>query len=350
MTVRNLLKILAAVAILSSPFPLAAQTEPKGEAEVYDPTLDPAFKVWRSLAGQDEAESFFLVAQRYELGERVESNLITALQYYILAAELDHKEAESAVERLNETLPRADRAEARERAANWSPVTDEDLAAETAAIPAGDDRARLLAAADSGKLDVVEAMLEKGLPVDIRDRDEWTPMMLAALQGHDKVVAFLLEKGADIEAQDVNGTTALMAAASSGWLSVVKRLMKAGADMEVEDNAGETAFYMAEQFEHHRVVNYLARVTAPPEVIKEVQSFLIAKGYKLGRPDGIWGPNTEKAVRSFQKKLGLRADGRITKKFLQRIREDASGEEQTSRGDSGGRTSEKPRKSKGKAS
>lgn len=350
MTIRNFITIFAAAAILFSPLSLAAQNAPEGEEEAYDPTLDPAFKVWRSLAGQDEAESFFLVAQRYELGEKVEPNLITALQYYILAAELDHKEAEAAVERLNEELSRTDRAEARERAANWSPVTDEDLAAETAAIPAGDDRARLLAAADSGNKDVVEDMLEKGLPVDVRDRDEWTPLMLAALQGHDKIVALLLEEGADIEAQDINGTTALMAAASSGWLSVVKRLMAAGADMEVEDNAGETALYMAEQFEHRRVATYLSRVTAPPEVIKEVQTFLISKGYKLGRPDGLWGPNTEKAVQSFQKKVGLRADGRITKKFLELIRKEANGGEQTSSGNEGDGKSEKPRKSKNKAS
>ncbi len=350
MTVRNLVSILAAAAILFSPLPLAAQKAPNSEEESYDPTLDPAFKVWRSLAGQDEAESFFLVAQRYELGEKVEPNLITALQYYILAAELDHKKAEAAVERLSEELPRADRAEARERAANWSPVTDEDLAAETTTIPAGDDRSRLLAAADSGNKNVVEAMLKKGLPVDVRDRDLWTPLMLAALQGHDKIVALLLEEGADIEAQDINGTTALMAAASSGWLSVTKRLIKSGADIDVEDNAGETALYMAEQFEHHRVANYLSRVTAPPEVIKEVQTFLIAKGYKLGRPDGLWGPNTEKAVQSFQKELGLRADGRITKKFLQLIREEANNSEPASDGEPNSGKGEKPRKSKNKAS
>lgn len=344
------LAIFLAAAIFFSPPPSAAQSSKPGEEEAYDPTLDPAFKVWRSLAGGDEADSFFLVAQRYELGESVEPNLITALQYYILAAELDHKDAEAAVERLNETLSRADRVEARERAANWSPVSDEDLAAETAAVPAGDDRARLLAAADSGNMEVVKAMLAKGLPVDVRDRDEWTPLMLAALQGHDKTVALLLERGADIEARDVNGTTALMAAASSGWLSVVKRLMKAGADMEIEDNAGETALYMAEQFQHRRVANYLARVTAPPEVIKEVQSFLIAKGYRLGRPDGLWGPNTEKAVKSFQKKLGLRADGRITKKFLQLIREESGGGKQTSRGASDDGKSKKPQKSGEKAS
>lgn len=316
--------ILAAALVIAGTSMQGAWAATKSDEETYDPTLDPAYKVWRSLSGQEESEAFFLVAQRYEKGAKVQANQITALQYYILAAELDHKEAEAAVERLNKSLSKADRAKARERAANWSPVTDEDVAKKQPAKRPDNNRARLLAAADSGNFDQVKELLDKGIPVDTRDEHHWTPLMLAALQGHDKIVSFLLDQGADIETQDVNGTTPLMAAASSGWLAVVKRLMTAGADMDVEDNAGETAFYMAEQFEHRTVVTYFAKIHASPEIIKEVQTFLISKGYKLGKPDGLWGPNTEKAVQSFQKKLGLPADGRITKKFLTMIR-DASG-------------------------
>ncbi len=324
--------ILAAVLVVANAAPSYLEaTTAKSDEESYDPTLDPAFRVWRSLSGQEESESFFLVAQRYEKGETVEANPITALQYYILAAELDHKDAEAAVERLNKSLSKSDRAEARERAANWSPVTDEDVERKQPVKRPHNDRARLLAAADGGNLDQVTELLEKGVPVDVRDEHQWTPMMLAALQGHDKVVALLLEQGADMEARDINGTTALMAAASSGWLSVVKRLIKAGADMDVEDNAGETAFYMAEQFEHRSVSTFLARVNASPEVIKEVQAFLISKGYKLGKPDGLWGPKTEKAVKSFQKKLDMTPDGRITKKFLSRIRGDSASGEKSSK-------------------
>jgi hypothetical protein len=312
------------------------QSTGKVGKEAYDPTKDPAFAVWRSLSRRGEPESFFLVAQRYELGEKVGADLITALQYYILAAELDHQDAEAAVERLEETLSKSDRAEARERAANWSPVTDEDLAMEQAPQKAGDARSRLLAAADSGNIEMVQKLLDRGLPVDVRDDQQWTPLMLAALQGHDKLIAFLLEQGADLEVRDINGTTPLMAAASSGWLTVVKQLMTAGADMDVQDNAGETALYMAEQFSHTAVASYLAKITASPEVIKEVQIFLITKGYKLGKPDGLWGPNTEQAVQSYQKKLGLQPDGRITKEFLSLVRGKT-----TSRQGTSGSTAEK---------
>lgn len=331
MTAFRFTLILAAALVVATLPVQDVRAAAKSDEETYDPTLDPAYKVWRSLSGREDSESFFLVAQRYEKGEKVQANQITALQYYILAAELDHKEAEAAVERLNKSLSKSDRAKARERAANWSPVTDEDIVKQQPVSRPGNDRARLLAAADSGSFDRVKELLDKGVPVDTRDEHQWTPLMLAALQGHDKIVSLLLEQGADIEAQDVNGTTPLMAAASSGWLSVVKRLMNAGADMDVEDNAGETAFYMAEQFEHRAVVTYLAKIHASPEVIKEVQAFLISKGYKLGKPDGLWGPNTEKAVQSFQKKLGLSPDGRITKKFLTLIRAESEGGDKTSK-------------------
>lgn len=331
MTSLRFILFLAAALIVTGAASPDISAAAKKDEEPYDPTLDPAYKVWRSLSGRGESESFFLVAQRYELGEKVQANQVTALQYYILAAELDHKDAEAAVERLNESLSKADRAEARERAANWSPVTDEDLAKSESVRKPKNDRDRLLSAADSGDLEQVTQLLEKGLPIDSRDEYQWTPLMLAALQGHDKVVALLLENGADMEAQDINGTTPLMAAASSGWLSVVKRLITAGADMEVEDNAGETAFYMAEQFEHRNVSVYLAKVNASPEVIKEVQAYLISQGYKLGKPDGLWGPNTEKAVKSFQKKAGLTPDGRITKKFLNRIRGEPGADKKASK-------------------
>ncbi len=331
MTAFRLTLILATLLAVAGLPTQDAWATAKSEEETYDPTLDPAYKVWRSLSGREDSEAFFLVAQRYEKGEKVQVNQITALQYYILAAELDHKEAEAAVERLNKSLSKSDRAKARERAANWSPVTDEDIVEQQPVRRPSNDRARLLAAADSGNFDQVKELLDKGVPTDTRDEHQWTPLMLAALQGHDKIVSLLLDEGADIDTQGINGTTPLMAAASSGWLSVIKRLITAGADMDLEDNAGETAFYMAEQFEHRAVVTYLAKIHASPEVIKEVQAYLIAKGYKLGKPDGLWGPNTEKAVQSFQKKLGLPPDGRITKKFLTLIRDGSESSDKKSK-------------------
>lgn len=43
--------------------------------------------------------------------------------------------------------------------------------------------------------------------------------------------------------------------------------------------------------------------------VKRLQAALNSQGYKLGEPDGIFGSNTEKALKSYQTKLGVRPDG-----------------------------------------
>lgn len=55
-------------------------------------------------------------------------------------------------------------------------------------------------------------------------------------------------------------------------------------------------------------------LTQPPMTgadVREVQQALIAKGFELGEDgaDGIFGPVTDEAVKSFQKQANLRADG-----------------------------------------
>ena len=47
------------------------------------------------------------------------------------------------------------------------------------------------------------------------------------------------------------------------------------------------------------------------EAVKEMQALLISKGYDLGRwgADGIFGKQTMKAVKAFQKDCGIRVDG-----------------------------------------
>ncbi len=53
---------------------------------------------------------------------------------------------------------------------------------------------------------------------------------------------------------------------------------------------------------------------------EELQSLLNDKGYELGKPDGIIGFNTRKAIRSYQVKAGLPADGYATSSLLDHLR------------------------------
>jgi len=52
----------------------------------------------------------------------------------------------------------------------------------------------------------------------------------------------------------------------------------------------------------------------------ELQTRLNAKGFDTGKPDGIIGFNSRKAIRAYQKKAGLAADGYATSSLLERLR------------------------------
>lgn len=52
----------------------------------------------------------------------------------------------------------------------------------------------------------------------------------------------------------------------------------------------------------------------------ELQTLLNAKGFDTGKPDGIIGYNSRKAIRAYQKKFGLAADGYATSSLLEALR------------------------------
>ena len=58
-------------------------------------------------------------------------------------------------------------------------------------------------------------------------------------------------------------------------------------------------------------VRPLLRKGSRGDAVKELQEILIAKGYDLGKwgADGVFGKQTQKAVKAFQKAEGLKADG-----------------------------------------
>jgi N-acetylmuramoyl-L-alanine amidase len=57
--------------------------------------------------------------------------------------------------------------------------------------------------------------------------------------------------------------------------------------------------------------------------VREVQRYLNSLGFHAGREDGIFGQDTDRAVRTFQENMGLPADGIVgasTIEYLQRLR------------------------------
>lgn len=53
-----------------------------------------------------------------------------------------------------------------------------------------------------------------------------------------------------------------------------------------------------------------------PDIVRDIQQNLRDRGYDAGQVDGIWGPNTSRALMAFQQDENLRATGRITPQSL----------------------------------
>jgi hypothetical protein len=53
---------------------------------------------------------------------------------------------------------------------------------------------------------------------------------------------------------------------------------------------------------------------------REIQQYLLAKGYDIGEPDGLIGDKTRQAIQQEQQKLGLAATGRGGQKILRALR------------------------------
>ncbi|MDM7460316.1 MAG: ankyrin repeat domain-containing protein [bacterium] len=81
-------------------------------------------------------------------------------------------------------------------------------------------------AAIYGRTRVLQAMLDKGVSPNLRDRNGRTLLMMAAENGHRDTVRLLLQRGANPTAQSALGDTALDAAKRSGDPEILRLIQE----------------------------------------------------------------------------------------------------------------------------
>ena len=82
----------------------------------------------------------------------------------------------------------------------------------------------MFTAAENNDPEPIAKLLKGGVPVDIRDKDGRTPLMVASRNGKMDVVKFLVEKGADVNAFDSHGRSPLIDAMLDSQTEVVDYL------------------------------------------------------------------------------------------------------------------------------
>src|ERR1700751_2447490 len=113
------------------------------------------------------------------------------------------------------------------------------------------------AAAREGRADLLEGMIKDGVPVDLRDSQGYTALILAAYDEQPAAVDLLLAKHADPCAADLKGDTALMGVAFKGELAIAQKLVGL-CNVNTRNREGQTAAMMAALFGHADIVRLLA--------------------------------------------------------------------------------------------
>lgn len=98
------------------------------------------------------------------------------------------------------------------------------------------DVARVLALAGDlareGRTAELAEFLDHGVPVDARDGDGNTLLMLAAYRGRPETVRMLIDRGADVDLRNDRDQSPVAGALFKGEEAVVGLLVAAGADLD----------------------------------------------------------------------------------------------------------------------
>ena len=115
----------------------------------------------------------------------------------------------------------------------------------------------LLLAAKQGKVEQVQRLLDRGVPVTVVDRAGETSLHLAARWGREDVAAILLDRGAPLEAANTEGRTPLHIAAKENQESLIILLLDRGATLEAMDHSGSTPLHLAAEWNSGAAVHTL---------------------------------------------------------------------------------------------
>ncbi|MYM61217.1 ankyrin repeat domain-containing protein [Vibrio sp. OCN044] len=112
-------------------------------------------------------------------------------------------------------------------------------------------------AARIGDNEVLETFVSQGFPVDQRNNQSYTALMVAAYSGNNESVRLLLDSGANACLQDKRGNTALMGALIKREISIASDLYQAKCSPELRNKAGLNLQEFAQIYGQSKVLQSL---------------------------------------------------------------------------------------------
>ena len=145
----------------------------------------------------------------------------------------------------------------------------------------------LMAAADRGYNQIVEALLSAGADVNAQDGNGDTALLLFLDAGDGRrkrnveeypvlVGTLLRVKNINVNAQNKKGETALMRAVRLGSVDSVRLLLSAGANTNVADKVGDTAYVLAYENGNAEIEKLLTTAAVQNKTPAVLNAFLVA--------------------------------------------------------------------------
>ena len=114
-----------------------------------------------------------------------------------------------------------------------------------------------LDAAKSNDISALKLGLDQGVPVDTRDGQGRTALLLATHANAVDAARLLIDAGADVNAKDHIDDSPYLYAGAEGRLEILKMTVAAGADLKSVNRYGGTALIPAAHHGHVETVRYL---------------------------------------------------------------------------------------------
>ncbi len=110
--------------------------------------------------------------------------------------------------------------------------------------------ATLFKAVEQGETRKAFDCIRAGMDVDIRRKDEWTPLMVSLFNGQEETAMMLLSRGANVRAKVRNGYEPIHWAALNGYERAIRFIINKGGNVNAETEYGWTPLLQAASHGH----------------------------------------------------------------------------------------------------